>query len=299
MRVTQRMLTDNAIRYMDENLQRLQAYQEQVSTGKAFQRPSDDPAAATMALTLRSNLETIESYLNTTKTTDDWMSATDKALQQAVEIGTRASNLALSGISDSQGAEERQALAAEMDILLKQAVDLGNTSHQDSYLFSGFKTKTAPFTLVENDSDPFFDAVGYNGDNGVIVRHLGPDQTIPQNIDGQQVFSPLFTAIIDARDALNANRTDLLQTALDDIQSAVQGISLASTTNGARQRQVRLTGERIEKTQVELKSLLSKKEDVNMAEAIANLRYQETVYQTVLEVSQRSISALSLFDMLS
>ena len=57
--------------------------------------------------------------------------------------------------------------------------------------------------------------------------------------------------------------------------------------------------ERIEKTQLEIKSLLSKKEDVNMAEAIVNLRRQETVYQSVLEVGHRAISAMSLFDMLS
>jgi hypothetical protein len=35
-----------------------------------------------------------------------------------------------------------------------------------------------------------------------------------------------------------------------------------------------------------------------MAEAISNLRNQETVYQSVLEVGQRAISTMSLFDML-
>jgi hypothetical protein len=35
-----------------------------------------------------------------------------------------------------------------------------------------------------------------------------------------------------------------------------------------------------------------------MAEAIAQLSSQETSYQAVLEVSQRAISALNLFDVL-
>ena len=72
----------------------------------------------------------------------------------------------------------------------------------------------------------------------------------------------------------------------------------ALTTNGARQREVRLTKDRLEKSQIELKSLLSQKEDVNLTEAISYLQHQQTVYQTVLEVGKRAISALSLFDLL-
>jgi hypothetical protein len=42
--------------------------------------------------------------------------------------------------------------------------------------------------------------------------------------------------------------------------------------------------------------LLSKKEDVNVAEAIVLLTGEKTTFDAVLEVSQRAISALSLFD---
>jgi hypothetical protein len=49
---------------------------------------------------------------------------------------------------------------------------------------------------------------------------------------------------------------------------------------------------------IETQSLLSKNEDVNMAEGIAQLANQETTYNAVLEVSKRAISALSLFDYL-
>jgi hypothetical protein len=45
--------------------------------------------------------------------------------------------------------------------------------------------------------------------------------------------------------------------------------------------------------------VLSQKQDANLAEAISMLKNQETSYQVVLEVSQRAISALTLFDYLS
>jgi hypothetical protein len=44
--------------------------------------------------------------------------------------------------------------------------------------------------------------------------------------------------------------------------------------------------------------MLTNKEDVNMTEAITQLRYQETVYQAVLEVSRRSLATANLFEYL-
>jgi flagellar hook-associated protein 3 FlgL len=299
MRVTQRMMTEKAVQHMDENLQRLYALQEKVASGKAFQRPSDDPAGVTAALSLRSQLEALQGYLDAAHLSDDWMSATDFALQQMMGVASRAYNLALSGASDSQGAQERRAFAAEIDVLLRQAIDLANTSHKDNYLFAGFKVNSPPFSGVDGNGDGLYEAVTYQGDGGVILRHLGPGQSMPQNVDGDATFAPLFQALIRARDALNANDVPAIQAALGDLNAALEGVSTAHTINGARQRQVRLVGERLEKTQIEIRKLLSSKEDVNMAEAISNLQQQETVYRTVLEVAQRALSALSLFDLLS
>jgi len=63
-------------------------------------------------------------------------------------------------------------------------------------------------------------------------------------------------------------------------------------------RQVDSAANFLETVKLETKSLLSEKEDTNMAEGIALLANQQTTYQAVLEVSQRAISALSLFDYL-
>lgn len=299
MRITQRMMTQNAIQHMNENLERLQSLQKKIASGKAFQYASENPSGAVASLSLRSNLDTIHSYLGSIQSADDWMSANENALQGMVDVATRAKDLTLSGTSDTFGASERQSLAGELDVLLQHAVDIGNTEHRDTTIFAGFKITTPPFSLVDTTGDGQYDSVNFNGDNGTILRQIGPGQTIAQNIDGQAAFSPLFAAIITARDALNANDVAAIQTAVTSLQTALDNLDDAVVLNGGRQRQLRKAGERIERTEIELKSLLSLKEDVNMADAISNLRLQETVYQTVLEVGNRAISALSLFDMLS
>jgi len=67
---------------------------------------------------------------------------------------------------------------------------------------------------------------------------------------------------------------------------------------GARLRQVQVASDYLSKTEIETQSLLSKKEDLNLAEGISQLRGRENAYQAALEVSQRAISAMGLFDYL-
>jgi len=293
MRVTHRMMTENAIQNMEDSLQRLYTLQQKASTMKNIQRASDDPSTASTVLTLRSTVEINKSYISTTQLSDDWMSATNTALEQMLDVAKRAVQLAQTGMADTQGADERQALADEMGSLLQQAVDIGNTSHLGNYIFAGFSTTTIPFILNSDSS------VTYNGDTGVMLRQIGPSQTISQNIIGNTYFSDLFENIVIARDALNSNDSEAIQNALGGLESALELVNQSVTLNGTRQRQVKLTQERLENTQTDLDALLSEKEDVSMIEVAALLSNQETVYQAVLEVSNRAISALSLFDMLS
>jgi flagellar hook-associated protein 3 FlgL len=299
MRITQRMMMDNAVQYMSSNLEKLQEYQDKVATGKEFTRPSENPSGFATAMSLRSTLETSQTYLDTADLTEGWMTATDSALSQMLEVAKRAIDLTRAGVSDTQGDLQREINATELNTILQQAQDIAGTMHLGSYIFSGFQTDQDPFTLTDNDGDGENDTVTYNGDHGVMLRTLGPGFTISQNVNGEDTFKELFESIINAREALQTNQTDTIQAAVDQLESAVQIVNEAATTNGARQSQTRLVKDRLEKTQVELKNLLSYKEDVNMAEAISNYNYQQTIYQTVLEVGQRAISALSLFDLLS
>ncbi len=302
MRITQRMMTDRAIQYMDENLKRLYQLQEKVSSGKEFQRPSDNPSGVASALSLRSVLKMNNAYLDSAATTESWMSATDFALIQTTQLASRAINLTQQGLSDTMGADQRMTLATEVDMVLQQVLSVANSNHQGNYIFGGFRTLNPPFQLIDNNSDGYVDTVVRNGDNGTIHRLISPNMTVVQNISGYDLFNELLGAIMNARDALmnngDPNQLNQIQSAITALEDQIRNVNEALTTNGARHRQVRLIKDRLEKSQIELKSFLSQKEDVNMTEAISYLQHQQSVYQTVLEVGKRAISALSLFDLL-
>jgi flagellar hook-associated protein 3 FlgL len=118
------------------------------------------------------------------------------------------------------------------------------------------------------------------------------------NLTADNEIRPFLDALIDIRDALNSNNTTDLRSALGVLETTVDGIDKLRTSNGARQRQVSSASEYLEKTQIELSSLLSQNDDANMAETISLMRNQEITYQAVLEVGSRAISALNLFEYL-
>jgi len=306
MRVTNQQMIDNAIRHMTDNQARLAALQEKIASTKQFQSASENPSAASAALGLRSTLKYTETYLETARLTDDWITASEYGLQQAGGVAQKALAAVTRGLSDTMGTEERAAIKVEMEGLLAQAIEAGNTSHQGYFIFSGFSINTQPFSLNTNSSpDPLDpDTVDYAGDptNGQMKREIGPGQSVMVNVNGQATFSPLFAALIKARDALDTfnGSTDMvrLRESLTELQEALDTINTTRTENGARQRQVQSAVDYLEKTGLEIKSLLSQKEDLNMVEAISMLRAQETSYQASLEVGQRAISALNLFDVL-
>ena len=307
MRITNRMMVDNAIHNMSENLEKVSKLQGKLSTGKQFQVASEDPARASVSLSLRSNLRTLESYADTAETTRNWMTATDNAFEQMDTIGIRATNLILRGLNDTfSGSERATALATEMQDLLNQTIELGNTSENNQFIFAGYQVNSKAFELVDSattlldyQGNTFTPkVVNYLGDQGIMQRNLGPDQSVTLNVRGDQALNGILQNLVLAGNALKQNDTTSLATILTNLRSSLDTMEQFRTSNGARLRQVESATDFLETMKIETKSLLSKNEDINMAEGIALLANQETTYSAVLEVSQRAISALSLFDYL-
>ncbi|HEY9077901.1 MAG TPA: flagellin [Anaerolineaceae bacterium] len=295
MRITNLMNIDLAVRHMEENQEKLAALRQKATTGKQFQYASENPSGASKVLELRGALTTSQAYLDSAHVADNWMAATEFSLGQMLDLSTRALTLSLEGLSDTNGNSERiNALGTEIENLLKSAVDVGNHTHENKYVFSGFRITTQPFSLSGN-------TVTYNGGHNEQIKvDIGSAQTITTNLDGETLFMPFFQALGAAATALKTVPFDsnALGAAIDQLQSSIDAMKNARGSYGTRQRQVRTAIDYLDKTQYEMKKLISYKEDVNLAEAISYMQLQQTTYQTVLEVSQRAISAANLFDYL-
>lgn len=293
MRITHQMTANNAIRNMSDNLEKLSHYQARAGSGKTFQAVSDQPDAAGQALKLRSRLQTLAGYHDTTSQAKEWLDANEMALQGLEDLATSAASAITRGLNATFSADERAgAMATEMDNLLARALAVGNSSHKGQYLFSGYQTGTQPF------SQPDPNTVLYSGDRNQITVRVGPAETLAVNFDGDSLLSPLLNQLIAARNAFSANDLTALRGSLAQIQSSLANITEAHAENGVRARQAQAADSRLNDSLYEVERMLANREDVDLAEAVTLLRNQETTYQAVLEVSQRAISALNLFEYL-
>jgi flagellar hook-associated protein 3 FlgL len=311
------MMTENAIQNMADSREKINKLRGNLASGKQFQVPSDDPTRASASLSLRSHLETLESYTDTAEMTQSWMTASDNAFDQLEQLAVRANNLILRGLNDSlSGSECAISLGSEMQTLINEAIEIGNTSVNGQYIFSGYQVNQKAFELIDSatpltdyQGNPFTPkVVNYLGDTGTMQRNLGPDQSVTLNVRGDQAILGFLQNLVQASNALKQNNikdtgdpvTDplTLESTLTALKSSLDTLDQYRTSNGARMRQVDSAANFLESVKLETKSLLSDNEDTNMAEGIALLANRQTTYEAVLEVSQRAISALSLFDYL-
>jgi flagellar hook-associated protein 3 len=78
-----------------------------------------------------------------------------------------------------------------------------------------------------------------------------------------------------------------LQQSLEDFSSAIQNVSLNRAVGGARLNRLESARERINSTEQNAKSILSKLQDANLAETVTELRSQQAVRQAALRMTSQ------------
>ncbi len=150
MRITNKMMTNNALYNINNNKNLLSNLEQQYSSGKKITKPSDDPIVAVRALKFRTNLSELNQYYE--KNIPDalaWMDVTESALNTVNDIITSMNTYCNQGANDYPTAEDRNAIATTLTELKGQLYQEGNTNYAGRYVFSGYKTDTS---LVFNEA---------------------------------------------------------------------------------------------------------------------------------------------------
>src|SRR4051812_38051448 len=107
--------------------ERMFQYQQQVSTGKQLNQPSDDPLGTSRVLSMRALRTGIGQYQANLSTAKGNLGYSESALSDANGVMQRAYQLAVSGASSSMDQTGRNGMAAEITSLQKRLVDLANS----------------------------------------------------------------------------------------------------------------------------------------------------------------------------
>lgn len=159
MRITNKMMTNNMMYNINKNKNMLNTLDDQYSTGKKIQRPSEDPIVAVRALKLRTNLSELNQYFE--KNIPDamsWMDVTESALKNIKQIVTKINTSCVQGANDPLTAEDRNSISQNLEELKQQIYQEGDTNYAGRYVFTGYKTDTS---LIFKDDLKTTDKVSY------------------------------------------------------------------------------------------------------------------------------------------
>lgn len=296
MRVTQSMITENFTRNLMQNLKRLNDINNQISSEKKINRPSDDPVGAAMAIKLRRQLSAIKQYNSNAQQALTWMKDTETALTNAGDVIQRLSELAVEAANGTQTGEDKEKILDEVKELKDQLLKEANSTSLDRYLFSGYSTDKAPFI-----KDGVTGSIEANPDivDGTINYNVGQSETIPVNLKGSEVFGDIFKAVEKFETALENNDSETISNeVISDIKGALNTVLKYRSQIGARTNRLEATVSRLEANDVDYKAQLSSVEDVDLAQAITDLKMEESVYRAALAVGARIIQP-TLVDFLS
>lgn len=282
-------MIDNTFEYIQDNIERLEQLRIQAPSNMSSQKESAEVTFANAANSLLSCLNVNHAYLDIAYSANEWMSTNIKALGEIEDLVKRALAVAQSNMSNESDSTLLYEIKSEYKSILNQIINIANSQSDGNYIFAGTKIYTKPFTL---DGPPF--SFTYYGDDNEINRTLGPGERVIININGRTIFTNLLTSLIRG---INLNNSNDLSNLVEEFRVSLDKLNNFRIINRARHKQVLSSIRQGEQTNLLLRTLNSRPEDIDIIEGITNLQQKEIAYKTVLEVSSRTLAIINLFDL--
>ncbi len=163
MRINHRMIADTINTNLQNSLRRLELYGNQLSTGKKFTRPSQDPVGVGRVMSYSSSIDRNEQFRLNMNQSKGWLENTENGLQNGLDVLQRIRELCIYGANESLTAEDRRAIAPEVLEFIDHLIGIGNKESNGLHMFGGHQTLSKPF-IREN-----IYKVNVQEDSGIIL----------------------------------------------------------------------------------------------------------------------------------
>jgi len=277
--------------------------QEQLSTGKQINKPSDAPDKASLITRLQSEMSRQASYQGNLDAVNIRLQAQETALTNTSDVMYRFKELAVQAANDTLSNADRNTIAMEMTQLREQILSMANSQDSNgNYLFAGSRVSQAPF------GEDAKGRVVYQGDQSRMMVPVGDNRRMSLNIPGSDAFVRLvrddgkgnrvgvgfFQALADMVDSVKNIDRPNIQRGIKELDAMQQSISYANARVGTDMNVVDSQGAVLDEITLRLKTTLSDVQDLDYTEAITKMNKD----QLALEAAQSSfakISKLTLF----
>jgi flagellar hook-associated protein 3 FlgL len=291
-RVTESSIHTRVLANLQRNIAKGEKIQEQLSSGKTINRPSDSPTGTVTSMQLRGETRATQQHARNADDGLGWLNTAQDTLSSASTLVNRARDLTVQGLSSgSNDSQSNEALAAEVDQIKSSLIGYANTKYLDRPVFGGNTT-----------GDVAYDATGaFVGDTGQTMRTVGAGAKVRVDANGLEAFgsgnTQLFTVLQSISDNIRSGDTDGLSDSLKKLDSASNQMKSTLSDVGARYNRVEGMKQSAQDRLLSVTSQLSEVEDVDLPKTIMDMQLQQTSYQAALAASAKVIQP-SLIDFL-
>ncbi|CAM4245878.1 flagellar hook-associated protein FlgL [Saccharibacillus endophyticus] len=296
IRMTSNMMSSTLLGNLNRNLYNMDNLEQQISSGRKINKPSDDPVGVTYALRYRSQLAGNEQFQRATDTAQSWLDETDSQMGSAGDVMTRLKELMVQSSTGTYSDTDMQAAANEVEQLKKQLVDIGNSKFGGKFIFNGQAYGDMPYPVAAGT-----DYSQVETDNTAVKYVIGENIQFQINTTGNEFFGMkgdsdnVFAAMDRVVAAMKSGDQSAITAEMSGVESRTNKMLAARSEVGARTNRVELVNSRLLDQEQNTTTLLSKTEDLDVAEALIKATSAQTVYEAALK-SSANIMNSSLID---
>lgn len=295
MRVTEKIRFAMPNARLERLSARKAALNEQITSGRRINRPSDDPLGALRATRITSDERRNEQFARNLDQADTLLRHADGTLQEAANALFRVKELTIRAISSALTDADAQVVADEIGEIREHLRALANTRVEGRYLFGGFETRT----------EPYDDNFAFQGDTGVqqleVADGLLVDATVAGGVtfgDGTAATVDVFDNLLDLQTEIVARNEPGMQDQLERLEESIEQV-IASQTRIGLELQTVEAGRAIHARLAErLPTDKAALQDADLTAAISELALVDNAFQATLAAGARFFNGSSLLDFL-
>ena len=294
MQINETQVISDLLYSIGQSRQSVDKLQEQISTGKMVNTPSDDPVLAQRLMLLQNQVNQNGVYVQNAQYASSFITQQSGALGSAVNLLTNVKTMILSAAND-QNPQDMQNYGTQLDQDINQLLDLANTKYGNKYIFGGTQTNVQPFSM---NADRTAVNVNSNGVGGALKLDVGFQISDQYNITGQEAFADgqLFNDLAAIRQNLS-NGTTPTQADISTVDNYLNSMINTNAKAGAMDNRFQLIQQQLNSQTQSLQITMSNLGDTDVAAATIKLQEQQTALQAALQ-SGAGVIQLSLADYL-
>ena len=318
MRITNSMMSKNFLRDVNKNQNSLRTINNQLTSGKEFRKPSDDPFKVARSMQLHGDIGANIQYNQNIKDTISLLDTTDAALDQVNNVFQRVRELMVSAGNAAYGVDEKRAIKNEINQKIGEVSQILNTNFDGKYIFGGTKGSSKPVGSMEdvatgnniihlsgkdgeilelnsseedikNQIDMIGSGLSTEISQGVKIEYsvTATDILMFKNLEGNSInLMDLFKDITNNLDSSNlADSKKITNENLKDMDYVISNILKTRAEVGSKQNRMESAQEQNEAENFNIKGILSKIEDIDFAEKTIEASVMQSVYTAALQTS--------------